>query len=401
MSEDLEPKLENPSKDSPEINQMVRGDRNQTLRQMTGGTAIASLEGQEIHIDNRTYNADPETVKRLVREELRFAHAEYGQPVREGLNALAELMRVSAVKDAVIRFRVVFQAACDQIDAIVNYKTLHDLLHTLEFQCYSVIVQEAKRFPEDEMALENLMSHELTLQGLMTELQQVTVQEKIAISEVNWLTDLQKAQTELHRAIDESEIEPLKHTIWLMNRVLANQPDRINTKLTEAARALRLPDLMQAMQFISKKLAVTHLNQEKLKQFEQGVAVLDTLRERLAALVIGHDYWQTFDREMRRIEATLSRDLIELEMSWPYLQNQANELIDAEADQWTKSFQEDSHNLDLALKAKNPVKIKRYFRLYRRRASQRFFQVDVTLKRLCEELREVGGPLASVLRMME
>ena len=117
--------------------------------------------------------------------------------------------------------------------------------------------------------------------------------------------------------------------------------------------------------------------------------------------MIGHDYWQSFDREMRRIEATLAQDLIELEMSWPYLQDQAGGLIDAEADTWTIAFQKDSQNLDAALEAQHPVKIRRYFRLYRKRASQRFFQVDVTLKRLCEELREVGGPLASVLRMME
>ena len=384
-----------------DVEQHVQGDRTQTVGQLSGGAAFANVEGQQIHIDNRTYQADPETVKRIVREELRVADKNYGEPVSQGLNALVELMQVPAVKDAVITFRVVFQAACDQIDVIANYKALHDLLHTLEFQCYGVIVQAARRFPDDDLALEDLMEYELTLQDLLAELQQVAAQETIATNEVRWLAELQKARAELNSAIAQLELGPLKRTIWLLNRVLANQPDRINTKLTEAARSLRLPDLVEAMQFVAEHLAGAQLDAQKLQQFEQGVEVLEALNQRLGALVIGHDYWQSFDREMRRIEATLAQDLIELEMSWPYLQDQAGGLIDPEADTWTIAFQKDSQNLDEALEAQHPVKIRRYFRLYRKRASQRFFQVDVTLKRLCEELREVGGPLASILRMME
>lgn len=171
MSGPLAPDEDNSSTDGLKIDQAVRGDLNQTVGQLSGGAAFASVEGQHINIDNRTYQADPDTVKRLVREELRVAHTEYGQPVSQGLNALVELMQVPAVKDAVITFRVVFQAACEQIDVIANYKALHDLLHTLEFQCYGVIVQAAKRFPDDELALEDLMEYELTLQDLLAELQ--------------------------------------------------------------------------------------------------------------------------------------------------------------------------------------------------------------------------------------
>ncbi|MEM9151845.1 MAG: toll/interleukin-1 receptor domain-containing protein [Cyanobacteria bacterium P01_F01_bin.3] len=387
--------------DAPNIEQQVQGDRAQTIGQISGGAAIASVEGQSIHIDNRTYQADPETVKRLVREELRVAHTEYGQPVGQGLTALAELMQVPAVKDAVITFRVVFQSACEQIDVIANYKALHDLLHTLELQCYGVIVQTAKLFPDDDMAIDNLMQYELTLQDLLAEMQQVAARETVATRELRWLSELQQAQAHLQSAIADLEGAPLKRAIYLLNRVLANHPDRINTQLNEAARALRLPDLVEALQFIASNLAQAQLDAQKLQQFEQGVEVLASLEERLGALVIGHDYWQSFDREMRRIESTLGRDFIELEMSWPYLQDQADGLMDAEADDWTVEFQKNSHNLDAALKEQHPVKIRRFFKVYRQQARNRFFQVDVTLKRLCEELREVGGPLALVLRMME
>lgn len=401
MSDSAVPNPANPPSQGSSIGQTVQGDRTQTIAQQSGGTAIASIEGQHIHIDNRTYQADAETVKRIVREELRVAHTEYGQPVSQGLNALAELMQVPAIKEAVVTFRVVFQAACNQIEVISNYKALHDLLHTLEFQCYGVIVKEAKRFPADETALENLEDYALTLQSLIEELQQVSARETLATYDVHWLSELQTAQSELHKAIDQLTLEPLKRTIWLLNRVLANQPDRINTHLTAAARVLRLPELVEAMRFIEDKIEKIPFAPAKQQQFEQGVATLETLNQKLGALVIAHDYWQTFDREMRRIESTLGQDWIELEMSWPYLKGQAAELIDAAADQWTVDFQQDSQRLDAAIAQQHPVNTKRYFRRYRRRASERFFQIDVTLKRLCEELREVGGPLALVLKMME
>jgi len=390
-----------PSNNSPQIDQSVRGDRAQALGQMTGGTAIANIEGREVHIGDRIYQTDPETVKRIVREELQIAHHEFGEPVRQGLNALADLMQAPAVRDAVITFRVVFEAACNQIEVIANYKALHDLLHTLEFQCYSGIVQESKRFPEDETTLDILMDHELTLQNLLGEIQQMAARETIKSHEVQWLTELQKAQSELHQAIEILEPRHLQRTIWLLNRVLAIQPSRINTNLTSAARSLRLPDLVDAMTFIAEQLTTAHLDQAKRNQFQQGVIVLSDLNQRLTALVIGHDYWQELDLELRRIEANFDQDLIELEMSWPDLKERTGVLFDTEADAWTIAFQQDGQNLDEALSAKNPVKIKRYFRLYRRRASDRFYQVDVTLKRLCEELREVGGPLASVLRMIQ
>lgn len=388
-SDDPEPGIS--SQDARSLGQTV---------QQTGKFGINIGEGQSIHIGD-VYQADSETIKRIVREELRLPQREYGDPVGLGLNALAELMHHSEARSAVVTFRVDFQAACEQINIIANYKELHDLLHTLEFQCYSGIVQESKRFPDDETTLEILTDHELTLQKILSEVQEVAGRETIATNEVMWLKDLKRAQTELRTAIGELDTRQLQRTIWLLNRILAIQPSRINTNLNSAARTLRLPALVNAMKSIWERLAQSNLNQEKIKQFQIGVEVLAELNERLAALVIGHDYWQELDLELRRIEANLEKDLIELEMSWPDLKERTEILFNPAGDQWAISFQQDSQNLDATLSAQNPAKIKRCFRMYRRRAGDRFYQVDVTLKRLCEELREVGEPLASVLRMIE
>jgi hypothetical protein len=371
----------------------------QTVQQ-TGKFGVNIGQGDGIHIGD-IYQADPETIKRIVREELLLPQQKYSNLVGLGLNALAELMQNSEVRSAVITFRVDFEAACKQIEIIANYKEIHDLLHTLEFQCYSGIVQESKRFPADETALDILFDHELTLQKTLRGVQEVVGRETIATSELTWLKDLDRAQEELHSAIEEADTRHLQRTIWLLNRILAIQPSRINTNLNSAARTLRLPDLLNAMKSIWEKIVGANLNQEKIKQFKEGVKELAKLNERFTALIISHDFWQEIDLELRRIEANLEKDLIELEMSWPDLKERTEVLFDPAGDEWSTSFKRESINLDTAINDQNPVKIKRYFRNYRRYAGERFYQVDVTLKKLCEKLRAVGEPLESVLRIIE
>ena len=61
----------------------------------------------------------------------------------------------------------------------------------------------------------------------------------------------------------------------------------------------------------------------------------------------------------------------------------------------------DVQDLDGALTGGDPVKVRRLFRRYRKQSGDRFVWVDKALKRLCDKLRTIGEPLASVLRMIE
>jgi hypothetical protein len=94
-------------------------------------------------------------------------------------------------------------------------------------------------------------------------------------------------------------------------------------------------------------------------------------------------------------------DLSELEFSWPDVQLKMNILCQESSEEWVRLLQEDSVQVGSALMGQNPSLIQRYFRRYRQRAGNRFYQVDVMLKTLCEELRKVGEPLASVLKLLE
>lgn len=343
---------------------------------------------------NVDWKAKPQTTPDTLSEP------EHSRSIREGLLALADLMQTSQVRTAVVQFGADFEAAREQALLLGHYKCLHDLLHTLQFHCYAPIVQEAKRFPDDDMAVDNLMDYEVTLQQIVGDLQGAAEQASFASTETLWIQDLVKARETLARGLDELDVKLLQRTIWLLNRVLAVQPSQINTRLNAAARALRLPTLVKAMAYISDNLARLDLDSEKVNQFEAGVDALIDLNHRLSICVDSHDKWQMVDLELRRIEANIKQDLMELEMSWPDLKTMTEPLHSGCGEEWAISFNEYSNDLDSAIAAENPAKIRRSFRRYRRQAGACFYRVDVNLKMLCDDLRTVGEPLALVIKMI-
>lgn len=378
-------------------------------------------EQADIHIGDRIYQIDQETLRRIVkdelwsteyrrdtqiiktilREELRSMHKEYGTAVSLGLNALSDLLKEPEVHESVIAFRVDFQSARDRIHVISQLKELHDLLHNIEILCYRPISQEAQRFPDEDMAVDNLSLHHMELQNHIDTLQAVRQRSSQAVNSFTWLTQLENAEKTLDEAISTLDSHKLRQTISQLRRIIANQPSRINTQLNQAARVLRLSELIESMAAIQKRLSDADVNSQKVEHFAEGIAALRDLENRLAVLVISHDYWQAMDMDLRLIEINLDHSLMELEVAWPDLKNRVKPWFDEHQDRWTTLFQRDSQNLDAAIAENNPAKVKKYFRLYRGRALERFYQVDVTLKRLCDELSKVGEHLATVLEALD
>jgi DNA-binding SARP family transcriptional activator len=328
------------------------------------------------------------------------ARGEYGRSAGEALLALVELMQVPQARAVMMAFRADFEDATDHIDVLSSYKRLHDLLHALQFHCYNPIVQEAMRFPGDDVAADNLTDHELTLQRIINDLQEDTERAPFATTEGLWIRDLVKAREALREALEALNPKPLKRAIWLLNRVLAVQPSRINTRLNATARALRLPVLAETMARVRDNLASLDLNPHKLGQFGAGVEALARLSHTLTVLVDEHDRWQAVELELQRIDGIMGQGTMELEMSWPDLKAMTEPLYGGRSDAWATSFKTGSEHLDSAIDGENTAQIRHCFRRYRRETSTRFHRVDVELNRLCEDLRRAGEPLASVIRMI-
>lgn len=281
-----------------------------------------------------------------------------------------------------------------------DFKDLHDILHRTQFQVYNGIQVIAARFPDDEMALDTLTDAQLTLEGLINEVRAFGQRASAARNEAGWLQDLLDTRTDVQAALEASDVKAFKKAIWRLNRLLATQPSKINGRLADAARAVRLPSLTQALNSILGNVQTLEFDADKKAALESGVSGLLTLSQTLTALIDSHDSWQTVDVELRRIESVVDHDATELEMSWPDLKERCAALYKDVTDEWAVAIVKEAAGLDEALTSHNPAKVKRSFRSYRRRASDRFFRVDVDLKTLCGELRQVGQPLAAVLKMI-
>lgn len=340
----------------------------------------------------------------------------YGQSAGEGLSALPALIAAAPpVQEAAVRFRADFQVACEQIELLGDYKDIHDQLHLLQFNCYNCIVQEIRRAGADQLAWDALLDYELTCQNVLGRLQELSAQAApaarpgrapgvaratLSAQETAWVADLAAAHHELHGAVESCDAAQLKRSIRMIGRVLMTQPTQINARLNATVRTLRLPALLQALAGIRDTLSRPGLDPQKIRQFEAGVTALDGLNAELTALSDSHERWQTLDLELRRIETTLEQDTAELALSWPDLKAMVAPLCPDPAEQWVISLQEDGAKLEGALQAADQNKIKQSFRRYRRQASDRFYRVDVELKRTCDDLRKIVDPLASVLRMI-
>ncbi|MEZ4859779.1 MAG: CHAT domain-containing protein [Caldilineaceae bacterium] len=333
--------------------------------------------------------------------DLQTTEAIDGAVISRELSALTELMHSTAVRDRVAAYHADFRAACQQITILSNYKDLHDLLHKLQYRCYNVIAQEARRFPADELALDNLLNYEVTLQDITEQLQRAITRARLPASETAWIADIVSAQQSLRQALDNMETEALRRVVWLLRRVLALQPSHINHRLNAAARALRLATIIQSLGAILAELRQLSREVEQITHFEAGVDALRRFDEQLYALIDEHDQWQEVQRMLGRIEDVLVYDTSELEFSWPDLQQRVTALCGLQQGEWVNLFMQDSEQLDKAILTRNPVRIRSYFQRYRQRAGNRFYQVDLQLKELCTELRKVGESLAAILRVLE
>jgi hypothetical protein len=324
------------------------------------------------------------------------------QIVRKGFSAMGEL----AAQNPKARERIAIacagcEAVCAQLEVVRDYKALHDLLHELQFRCYGALEQEASRFPADAAAVDNAMDHSLTLQRIIGDLKKLAERRSLDTGGSSWIQSMVTAQDTLATAIERQDAGALNKTLFLLHRVLAVQPSRINASLKQAARDTRLDVAVQSLSEASEQLESLQLDPDKLCQFREGLQALDVMSQSISVCVLDHDRWQNLDVELRRVEDALKQGVTELEMSWPDLKVMGLGLF-AEGDaEWAANLRKFGDALDQALATKDLPQIKRQFRYYRRQAAERFFQVDTDLKERCGELAQIGRSLAEQMRLLQ
>lgn len=329
----------------------------------------------------------------------RVASPVAGQPVATGMTALKEMSVDSAeIRDAAATFRAVFQSACDQIHDVSEYKNLHDQLHELQIKCYDVIATNAARFPGDEDAKTDLEECQLTFEGVLEQLRSIA--SRFERADTDWIHQLEAALLDLRNALQKDDPALLKQSLRKMDRELSLRPPQINTRLNQSARALNLGEVVQALSKVRDHAALVEPDSSKMREFKSGVDALGKMDASLSALIRLHDRWQDVDTELRSMEKD-SKNPEELGYWWPDFKPKTLDICKAVAGDWATSFQNYGLSLEQAIGANDPAKTKRFFRLIRHSVTIRFYQTDADLKSQCDELRKVGEPLTTMLRVIQ
>ena len=325
------------------------------------------------------------------------------QSAEEGLKALVKLMDNVEVRGKVATFEAIFSAALKQIEILGYYKDLHDLLHTLQFSCYSylmALVRSAKLEPDDISIWDNVVEYERALDQIIVGLRKSADPSLTTRISLPWIQKLLVDLTKVFQAISENNVEGIATAISPIQRVLATEPSRINDRLAAAAEAIQLPMLIEALVGVRNSIDVTGVNRATVNKFGDGVNAICDLKEKLNQLIENHNRWQEIDIVFRRIEGLMTNDYSELENSWVDLKAMTEAQVVNIQEDWALLLARDIQKLEAALVTTEKKKIGQAFQSVRTRANYRFYDVDVSLKDLCDKLRKVGEPLRDAWEMI-
>jgi hypothetical protein len=317
------------------------------------------------------------------------------------LTALADFIQSSPdISTVVIEFRTEFRSTHEQVELLTHYKDLHDQLHDLQFKCYNGIMDDARDFPADERAVDRMNNYVQDFKDIVKAMNKVATDPCMPVQEMEWIQDLNQMCTVCSRALESLDESPWKSILWNMNRILMNQPARINSLLNHTAQTLRLPELLKALAGVSSTIKELDLDSEKVAVFQSGLTALADLNKLLGLLVEDHHRWQMLEVEIRQAGNSIGNDLANFEISWVYVKSKADPLYMMLMEDWAMDLRKDSALVDEILKSNNSAKLNSKFRSYQRGISRHFYQVDKDLKSLCGELSKIGMPLTVILEMI-
>ena len=327
--------------------------------------------------------------------------AEHSRSAQIGLEALIKLMSNAAVREDVGKFEAHFHSSAKQIGVLGYYKDLHDELHTLQLQCYQRLTRllgDVKSAPNDSSPWEDGFELEIIIEEVRSRLDQLADPEVVSQRGVPWVPDLIETLRLLPQALRNCDVQLLEKALKAVGRILRREPDRLNSSLREAARALPLDELVVSLSRVCDRLDRGRAAPDAVDSLKEGVAALGKLASRLDSLIEQHDRWQRLDVELMRAEA---EGPAELAASWPDLKKDVEVQCQGRTEEWVPLLVNDVERLTQAIAAQEPNQVKQHFRSFRNRVALQFYQADLMVKKVCEELSRAREPLAKVQEMIK
>jgi TIR domain-containing protein len=325
----------------------------------------------------------------------------------EAFQGLRKLMDNPRIKTFVAEQQCELESAEDALQKLVDYKNVHDRLHDLQFKCYNYIFQEARKV-EDDVDWKLIVQPRKDLASLTERLQEAATRPSMSNENFDWVDQLVLAGTRLCVASEELTLPPLQESGKLIRAILEIQPTVFDTKLCAAAEVLPLDELRSALGAIRQKLSPNSLKSDEGVRFSAGVDALPDLSANLKSLTDEHARWQAIATTLWSIDALIDEDLTGLQKSWPKLFDRLKKICAGNPAVWAVSILNEANNLDRLLALPAPGNAKDFARWQKKigqsytscstESGTRFYQVDLSLKRLCDQLRDVQAALARLLQ---
>lgn len=354
-----------------------------------------------------------------------------GAAVRKAFRTLKGLMadtRPGGVRDQVLKYKGEFDPEIRRTRQLKVLKRLHDLLHQVQMQVYRPALVAVDGFPKPR-PLQALREYRATLGDRLGRLRAVAAAAGDAElfrppllwlqPPLLWLDELAAADAALAEAVRppapggsgpkaaRARLDEAVEWLW---RVVSTQPNQLNTELLSVARALDLPRLVNGLREIVARLEADRLEAADLDDIRRGVAELDAMSDRLGRLLREHNTLQRVDNLLRATEGQLfppgdaggpadpDRDLRLLRMNWGQVRTLTGWLFADPVDPRLTGLRDDAGRVTAAVDAADHYTAVGEFQTFRGQAAQVFFDIDVSLKELCDELGRVGQQLFWMLR---
>jgi hypothetical protein len=315
-----------------------------------------------------------------------------------GLHLLRELVAgVPAVAEAVSRSREVIENTYRQVGKLELYKTVHDELHVVEFECL--------RPMQAGGAAGRLRPFKVKFAGAVRRIQDALRGREMAPVLQRQVVDLlERAQEDFEAAVEGGGAQAREVLLADLELLLTRLSPSLDWGISEAASELSLDRLVDLLDAVRRELPSAPAGRgPELAPLVEGIDALHRLRDELAGRVDEHARVQSLDSKLRAVcVAGIRPDAVPSEWErikkvrsrlpapafTPELAGAGEDLAASEAEvEGAVARADAAAALDL---------LREYFRV----VSTVFRDVDAGLKEFSLRLGEVSQPLEMVLEMV-
>lgn len=355
-----------------------------------------------LHVDISDEKKRPTELQRVIKVIKESRSSKLALPLRPQERPVASEAAVTALRrleaiadtkgihDALFEFRDYIGEASRQILLLADLKDVHEQLHQLQLQFQAVTTLQVTGVA-DLRPFAKLYA--TAIENTLPELEAIARRTSFTSGDLPWIAQFGDLSDPLKEAIALKDNEEMKGLIYTADHLVSTHSQSVNTQLTTAARLLRLPDLIDAMDAICNRAEALQLDAVDLGLLAGGLQALKRLARNLSALIVDHDGWQNAEASLRVVDSTLHDRITNLRLMYPRLVREI-EVLDRTGP--TTTFEKAREELEAAIDVRNREAAWEPYQTFRRYTVSRFYNVDRSLKRQCDELRFVGAPLTAL-----